>query len=184
MGVWSSSTSPGADTGGMRKLLKSVPSAFVVAVVVAAVASAAPSLRSPAEPVPSESPAPDVTQETELEGPEAEETEPEPGTEDEEQDGADAEGTAPDFSLCEGTGLDNAICRHDKLLVVHPENPGLANSNAQLDENRSEHEGAPHETQEDADGDAAGQDAGGKPSSEDPPGKGNGSGNGTASESG
>jgi hypothetical protein len=55
--------------------------------------------------------------------------------------GADAEtsdqtGTAPVFSACAGrTGLDNAICRHDALLKVKPENPGLTNSLAHLQAN-------------------------------------------------
>jgi hypothetical protein len=45
-------------------------------------------------------------------------------------------GTAPNFSACDGlTGLDNAICRHEALLKVKPDNPGLANSLAHLQGN-------------------------------------------------
>ena len=49
--------------------------------------------------------------------------------------------TGADFSACEGlTGLDNAICRHEALLVVQPDNQGLQNSLAHLQENKAEHE--------------------------------------------
>jgi hypothetical protein len=71
----------------------------------------------------SESPQP-----TETEAPEAEETT------------SDETGTAPDFSACVGvTGLDNAICRHEALLNVKPDNPGLANSLAHLQANAAAH---------------------------------------------
>ena len=67
----------------------------------------------------SESPEP-----TETEAPEAEGTT------------SDKTGTAPDFSACDGlTGLDNAICRHEALLKVKPDNPGLTNSLAHLQAN-------------------------------------------------
>lgn len=65
---------------------------------------------------------------TETEAPEAEETT------------SDETGTAPDFSACVGvTGLDNAICRHEALLKVKPDNPGLANSLAHLQANAAAH---------------------------------------------
>ena len=49
---------------------------------------------------------------------------------------SDETGTAPNFSACVGrTGLDNAICRHDALLKVKPDNPGLTNSLAHLQAN-------------------------------------------------
>ena len=71
----------------------------------------------------SESPEP-----TETEAPEAEEST------------SDETGTAPDFSACVGvTGLDNAICRHEALLKVKPDNPGLANSLAHLQANAAAH---------------------------------------------
>jgi hypothetical protein len=71
----------------------------------------------------SESPEP-----TETEAPEAEETT------------SDEAGKAPDFSACVGvTGLDNAICRHEALLKVKPDNPGLTNSLAHLQANAAAH---------------------------------------------
>jgi hypothetical protein len=51
-----------------------------------------------------------------------------------------AEGTGPDFSSCVGlTGLENAICRHEMLLALNPDNPGLANSLAHLQANLAKH---------------------------------------------
>jgi hypothetical protein len=51
-----------------------------------------------------------------------------------------SEGTGPDFSGCVGlTGLDNAICRHEVLLALNPDNPGLANSLARLQANLAKH---------------------------------------------
>ena len=71
----------------------------------------------------SESPEP-----TETEAPEAEETT------------SDETGNAPDFSACVGqTGLNNAICRHEALLKVKPDNPGLTNSLAHLQANAAAH---------------------------------------------
>ena len=53
---------------------------------------------------------------------------------------SDKTGTAPDFSACVGlTGLDNAICRHEALLQVKPDNPGLTNSLAHLQANAAAH---------------------------------------------
>jgi len=46
-----------------------------------------------------------------------------------------------DFTACHGlTGLDNAICRHEALLEVHPDNQGLQNSLTHLLEIKAEHE--------------------------------------------
>jgi hypothetical protein len=46
-----------------------------------------------------------------------------------------------DFSACEGlTGLDDAICRQEALLVVQPDNQGVQNSLAHLQENKTKHE--------------------------------------------
>jgi hypothetical protein len=70
----------------------------------------------------------DAPEPTETEVPEAEATT------------SDKSGTAPDFSGCDGrTGLDNAICRHEALLKVKPDNPGLANSLAHLQANLAAH---------------------------------------------
>jgi hypothetical protein len=47
---------------------------------------------------------------------------------------------APDFSACAGlTGLDNAICRHEALIKVKPDNPGLTNSLGHLQANAAAH---------------------------------------------
>lgn len=79
---------------------------------------------------------------------------------------------SPDFSACEGlTGLDNAICRHEALLLIHPDNPGLQHSLDRLLENRDAHAGG--STQDDGPGrsDEAHGNAGGN-------GHGNAGGNG------
>ena len=69
----------------------------------------------------------DSPEPTESEAPEAEAT-------------SDETGTAPNFSACDGrTGLDNAICRHEALLKVKPDNPGLTNSLAHLQANLAAH---------------------------------------------
>jgi hypothetical protein len=76
----------------------------------------------------------------------------------------DGEGeAAPDFTACDGmTGLDNAICRHEALLVVHPDNRDLQHSLERLDVNRERHEAKQHSKAEER--------------SEDDPGNGNGHG--------
>ena len=76
-------------------------------------------------------PSPSIA-DTETEAPEPTETEaPEA-----EATTSEESGTAPDFSACDGlTGLDNAICRHEGLLQVKPDNPGLTNSLAHLQAN-------------------------------------------------
>jgi len=97
--------------------------AFGVLVVAGTIASAATGgvHGKPTSPGHTETEAPEPT---ETEAPEAEET------------ASDKSGTAPDFSACDGrTGLDNAICRHDALLKVKPDSPGLSNSLAHLQAN-------------------------------------------------
>ena len=102
--------------------------ALAVLIVAGTIASAATGgvhgkpTASPAATV-SDSPLPEST---ETDAPEAEATT------------SDESGTAPDFSGCDGmTGLDNAICRHEALLRVKPDNPGLTNSVAHLQANRA-----------------------------------------------
>ena len=104
----------------------------VVAVIaIGSLASANPSLRAPRGPH-----EPLVTVPTGTVGPAAgdgHETEPA------------EEGVSPsdgvDFTACEGlTGLENAICRHEALLEVHPDNQGLKNSLTHLLETKAEHE--------------------------------------------
>ncbi len=114
------------------KPLRIVLIAFAVLITAGTIASAATG-GVPGKPTPSPSvtvsPSPEPT---ETEAPEPSETEaPE----------ADATtsgktGRAPDFSACDGrTGLDNAICRHEALLKVKPDNPGLTNSLSHLQAN-------------------------------------------------
>ena len=106
----------------------------VAAVIVGTVASAAsPGIH--ATPTPSPSVVSEPPEPTETEPPEPTETEP-PET------GAtsDQTGRAADFTGCVGlTGLDNAICRHEALLQVKPENPGLTNSLTHLQANAAAH---------------------------------------------
>jgi hypothetical protein len=53
---------------------------------------------------------------------------------------SDQAGAPADFAGCVGlTGLDNAICRHEALLQVKPDNPGLANSLTHLEANAAAH---------------------------------------------
>jgi heme-binding NEAT domain protein len=95
------------------------------------------------EPTETETPEPTETETpepTETEAPEAEAT------------NSDKTGAAPDFSACDGlTGLDNAICRHEALLKVKPDNPGLTNSLVHLQANlaaqadrKAEKQAGPH----------------------------------------
>jgi hypothetical protein len=126
------------------KPFRIVLAALAALVVAGTIANAAPGgvhgkpTSSPSVAV-SETPEP-----SETESPEPTETEsPEP-TETESPDAttktADKTGNAPDFSGCVGlTGLDNAICRHNALLKVRPDNPGLNNSLAHLQANAANH---------------------------------------------
>jgi hypothetical protein len=109
------------------KLLRVLFIAFAVLIVGTLANAATGGVHGKPTPSPppaaSESPEP-----TETEAPEAEVAT------------SDKSGTAPDFSACEGrTGLDNAICRHDALLKVKPDNPGLTNSLAHLQANLAAH---------------------------------------------
>jgi hypothetical protein len=84
-------------------------------------------------PEPSETEAPEPT---ETEAPEPTETE----SPDAEAKTSHETGKGPDFSGCVGlTGLDNAICRHEALLKIHPDNPGLNNSLGHLQTNAARH---------------------------------------------
>ncbi len=158
------------------KLLRTLISALATVIVAGTVASAAPGFRAAfdLEPVetpvdevtlPSEEPsdsseeAPDLSDPSEEvsdpseETPELSET-PEPTDPEtsspEDPDGEDGS-AAPDFSACVGlTGLENAICRHQALLVLQPDNPGLANALQHLLANLAKHAG---ETEEPPSGD-------------------------------
>jgi hypothetical protein len=111
--------------------------AVVAVIAIGALASANPSLRAPRGPhesvlfVPTGAGGP-----AGLSGP--------PGATDAETEPAE-EGVSPsdgvDLRACEGlTGLDSAICRHEALLEVHPDNQGLQNSLTHLLETKAEHE--------------------------------------------
>jgi hypothetical protein len=105
------------------KLLRVLLIAFAVLIVGTLANAATGGVHGKPTPSPSaadsESPEP-----TETEAPEAEATT------------SDRTGTVPEFSACDGlTGLDNAICRHDALLKIKPDNPGLTNSLAHLQAN-------------------------------------------------
>jgi hypothetical protein len=55
--------------------------------------------------------------------------------------GAGEASSGPRFSACEGlTGLQNAICRHEVLLQLHPNSRGLQNALAHLRENLGRHQ--------------------------------------------
>ena len=114
------------------KPLRIVLIAFAVLVVAGTIASAATGgvhgKPTPSTSAVSDSPEPTETEALETEAPETEAT------------ASDQTGTAPDFSACVGrTGLENAICRHEALLQVKPDNPGLTNSLAHLQANAAAH---------------------------------------------
>jgi len=105
--------------------------AVVAVIAIGALASASPSLRAPRGPHESLLTIP--TGASRLTGGTGRELEP--------AEEGESSSDAADFSSCEGmTGLDNAICRHEALLVVHPDNHGLQNSLTHLQENKASHE--------------------------------------------
>lgn len=121
------------------KLLRTLVTALAAVIVAGTVASAAPPLRAAfdTEPTPEVSVSPEAPQPTDP--PETESTEaplPSPSqSETSPPAGVASEGASgsPDFSACaELTGLDNAICRHEALLVLRPDNRGLQTSLARL----------------------------------------------------
>jgi len=134
------------------KPLRIVFATLAVLVVAGTIANAAPggehgkptpstSVTVPESPEPSESASPSPT---ETESPEPAETEsPEPAETEapnSEEKTSDKAGKAPDFIGCVGlTGLENAVCRHEALLKVHPDNPGLTNSLEHLHANAGNH---------------------------------------------
>jgi hypothetical protein len=116
-------------------------------------------------------------------GPTGSELEP---VEEEETDPAETSSDGAVFSACEGlTGLDNAICRHEALLVVHPDNRGLRYSLGHLQENKANHEGSAGEGHSgddpSEDGSTGGSSSGHGQSGES---HGNGGGNGHANAGG
>jgi hypothetical protein len=149
----------------VRKALRVVVYAMAAVIVGGTVASAVPGVRSSPSDHPSPSfapsPAPTAILPT-AEPSESPATTPEPttvespqpqgekdsaptGAEGSEKESGDPEGShassgRPDFSPCDGlTGLENAVCRHEVLLQLHPGNLGLANALAHLRENLDKH---------------------------------------------
>jgi hypothetical protein len=150
----------------VRRALRVVVYAMAAVIVGGTVASAVPGVRpspsghpspsfapSPAPsptvlptPEPSESPVP-TPEPTTVESPQPlEQKDSAPtGSEGSEKDSGDPEASrasssGPDFSACVGlTGLENAVCRHEVLLQLHPGNRGLANALAHLRENLDKH---------------------------------------------
>jgi hypothetical protein len=105
--------------------------------------------------------------------------------EDEETDPVVASDAGADFSACEGlTGLDDAICRLEALLAVHPDNQGLQKSLGQLQEKKAKHEGSARDhdvasKDGSADGSSSGQGQSGESHGN---GGANGGGNGKAND--
>ena len=113
--------------------------AVVLVIAIASLASANPSLRAPRGAHESVLIVP--TGATEAGGPTGTTT---PATEPGEEGEPPSDGV--DFTACEGlTGLDKAICRHEALLAVHPDNQGLQNSLTHLQEIKAEHEAKANE---------------------------------------
>ncbi len=128
------------------KPLRVFLTALAALVVAATVASASPPLHAAfdTDPTPEVSVAPDPTEPSETPAPEPTETTSPDTDATETTPPVDAQGedasAAPDFTACEGlTGLENAICRHEALLQLHPENVGLQGALAQLQENLARH---------------------------------------------
>jgi hypothetical protein len=114
--------------------------AVVAVIAIGSLASANPSLRAPRGPHESLLIVPTgATGTSDPAGPSGPTRTIAPETEPSEQGEPPSGGV--DFTACEGmTGLDNAICRHEALLEVHPDNQGLQNSLTHLLETKAEHE--------------------------------------------
>ncbi len=126
------------------KLLRVLVATVASIVVAGTIASATPGIHGPKPPAaaavtsprPSESPDPS-------DSPEPSET-PEPSDADD-ASRAQEGGEAPDFSVCEGLrGLDNAICRHEALLDVRPDDRGLHRALGRLRANAEKHADQTH----------------------------------------
>jgi hypothetical protein len=150
----------------VRRALRVVVYAMAAVIVGGTVASAVPGVRpSPSDDpspsfAPSPAPSPTVLPTPEPSEPPAatpepttvetpaplEEKEPGPsGADGAEKESGDPEAShassgGPDFSACDGLiGLENAVCRHEVLLQLHPGNRGLANALAHLGESLDKH---------------------------------------------
>ena len=132
------------------KITRLILSTLAAVLVVGTIANAAPRLVSSlhADPTaspsvsvsvdPSGSPAPTDSPQPSDSGSPAPSDSPSPSPSESPSGGNKA---APDFSACVGLkGLENAICRHEALLVVNPANTGLQNSLAHLQANLVKHQ--------------------------------------------
>lgn len=119
--------------------------ALALIIVVGAVASASPSLRTffGEQHLTATGPTGATGEDDPSEPPES------PEQDNQSTDAQDAQ--APDFSACDGlTGLDNAICRHEALLVVHPDNQGLLNALERLEANQAKQDSSSHGAPQDS----------------------------------
>ena len=121
---------------GVRPSPSGTPPSVAPATPTAEPPSAKPTLEPTPEPSPSVTPStvpPSVTPPSSGRG------SPKPPTPTPTETGTPQEkdtSGAPDFSACNGlTGLENAICRHEVLVALHPDNKGLANALARLQAN-------------------------------------------------
>jgi hypothetical protein len=136
------------------KITRVITAAIAAVIIGGTIASATPhlfaahdkkdSVEPSASPSPGESETPEPTvSPSPSETPEPSET-PSPEPTDSTGGGS---GGAPDFSACSGlTGLENAICRHEALLTLHPDNQGLQNSLSHLQANLAKHQAKQHGT--------------------------------------
>src|SRR4029453_18603671 len=144
----SSSTSPPVDTFHMERgqpqhawrAWRDTIIVVVAIITIGSLASANPSLRAPRGPHESILVVPTgATGASGPAGPSAPTGTTAPGVGPAEKD--EPPSGEADFTACVGlTGLDNAICRLEALLVVHPDNQGLQNSLTHLLENNAEHD--------------------------------------------
>ena len=130
--------------------------AVVVVIAIGSLASAHPSLRAPRGPHESVLVVPTgATGASDPEGASspagpgglAEPSGPSGTTTHDIESGEKVEGPSdgPDFTACEDlTGIDNAICRLEALLVVHPDDRDLQNALMHLLENKAEHQANTH----------------------------------------
>ena len=106
------------------KVFRVLLTGLAMVIVAGTIAGASPHVVSAfSDPQVSESPEP------------SESPSPEPSDVPDEEEGTGSK-QGPDFSACAGlTGLENAICRHEALLVLKPDNFGLQNSLTHLQTN-------------------------------------------------
>jgi hypothetical protein len=134
------------------KITRVITAAIAAVIIGGTIAGATPHLfaahdkKDSVEPSVSPSPGESETPEPTVSPSPSETPEPSemPSAEPTDSTGVGSGGT-PDFSACSGlTGLENAICRHEALLTLHPDNQGLQNSLSHLQANLAEHQAKQH----------------------------------------